>query len=199
MRSPWALEYARTPREYIWGTEPSSIAREVSALLPPRARVLELGCGEGRDSVYFASRGHDVTGIEVSRAGLRKAARLARTRGVDVRWVKADLARLPVMGRADLVYSCGSVHYVSRRARQRLFLRLKALTRRGGYHAHVVFTDRLVHVELGEVMDYFARDELARVYADWRILRREDAVIDCARDGTRHRHSVEMLVAQAPD
>jgi len=54
IRSPWAREYARTPKTYIWGTGASSLAREVSALLPPGARVLDLGCGEGRDSVFFA-------------------------------------------------------------------------------------------------------------------------------------------------
>ena len=39
MRSPWAREYARTPNAYIWGTETSSSARQVSALLPAGARI----------------------------------------------------------------------------------------------------------------------------------------------------------------
>ena len=34
MRSPWAREYARTPNRYIWGTEASALAHQVSALLP---------------------------------------------------------------------------------------------------------------------------------------------------------------------
>ena len=102
-RSPWAREYARTPQVYIWGTAPSAFARKVSALLPRGARVLELGCGEGRDCVFLASRGFDVTGIEISAAGLRKAARLARERGVEVRWVHGDMARPAVPGPFDLV------------------------------------------------------------------------------------------------
>ena len=53
IRSPWAREYARAPKTYIWGTEASLLARQVSALLPPGARVLDVGCGEGRDSVFF--------------------------------------------------------------------------------------------------------------------------------------------------
>ena len=51
MRSPWAREYIRTPNRYIWGTEPSELARDVVWLPPARTRVLELGSGEGRDSV----------------------------------------------------------------------------------------------------------------------------------------------------
>jgi cyclopropane fatty-acyl-phospholipid synthase-like methyltransferase len=59
MRSPWAREYARTPNRDVWGTEASELAHQVSALLPPGARVLDLGCGEGRDSVFFAQRGFE--------------------------------------------------------------------------------------------------------------------------------------------
>lgn len=196
-RSPWAREYARTPTSYIWGTAPSSFAREVSAHLPPGARVLDLGCGEGRDSVFFASRGCDVTGVDVSRAGLRKARRLARARGVDVRWVDGDMAGLRIAGPFDLVYSCGAVHYVPRPQRSRLFARLQALTAPGGLHAHIVFTDRGVYVELGEVIDYFTRGELGAAFAGWRILQRQQGVIPCARDGTPHRHSIEQLIAKA--
>ncbi len=152
-RSPWAREYVRKPNEYIWGLAPSQFAREVRALLPPGARVLELGCGEGRDSVYFASCGCDVTGVDVSAAGLHKAERLARAHGVKVRWLRGDAAHDVPAGPFDLVYSCGAIHYIPRRPRARLFPRLKALTRPGGCHAHVVFTDRAVYVEKGERTD----------------------------------------------
>lgn len=196
-RSPWAREYARTPTSYIWGTEPSSFAREVSVRLPPGARVLDLGCGEGRDSVFFAARGFDVTGVDVSRAGLRKAERLAREQGVAVRWVCSDMARLRVAGPFDLVYSCGTIHYVPRPARGRLLARLRALTRPDGLHAHIVFTGRAVYVELGEAIDYFTPGELRAAYTGWRILERHEGVIPCSRDGTPHRHSIEQLIAKA--
>ncbi|MBI3028299.1 MAG: class I SAM-dependent methyltransferase, partial [Candidatus Rokubacteria bacterium] len=170
---------------------------EVSDLLPPGARVLDLGCGEGRDSVFFASRGFEVTGVEVSLAGLRKAERLARERGLEVCWLHGDMAHLALDGAFDLVYSCGAIHYVPRRERARLFPRLKALTLPGGYHACIVFTDRLVYREKGEVIDYFVPGELTGMYANWLILRREKRMIACAQDGTPHRHSVEVLVARA--
>jgi tellurite methyltransferase len=197
-RSPWAVEYARRPREYIWGTEPSGFAREVTVLVGAGARVLDLGCGEGRDSVFFASLGFTVTGVDLSAAGLRKAERLACERGVEVRWLRADMARGGVDGPFDLVYSCGAIHYVPRRERARLFPRLKAWTRPGGYHGLVVFTDRLIYREKGERVDYFAPGELRGAYADWRVVRRAEGLIPCAQDGRPHRHSVEQLIAQAP-
>lgn len=196
-RSPWAREYVRKPDEYIWGLSPSAFAREVRALLPAGGRVLELGCGEGRDSVYFATCGCDVTGVDVSAAGLGKAERLARAHGVKVHWVCGDAAHDIPAGLFDLVYSCGAIHYVPRRRRARLFARLKARTRPAGYHAHVVFTDGRIYVEKGERIDYFADGELAHAYGDWLILRCKSMLIRCAQDGVPHRHSVQQLIAQA--
>jgi tellurite methyltransferase len=193
--SPWGREYARTPDRFIWGTGPSSLAREVSARLAPGARVLDLGCGEGRDSVFLAEQGHAVVGLELSVAGLRKAARLAADRGVRVPWVCAALPALPLRGPFDVVFSCGSIHYVSRADRRRLFEELRALTRRGGYHAHVVFTGRRIYREKNEVVHYFAPHELREAYRDWIILRREEGLIPCAQDGVPHEHSVETVLA----
>jgi tellurite methyltransferase len=196
--SPWALEYARHPDEYVLGTSPSAFAREVSVLVPRRARVLELGCGEGRDAVFFAARGADVTGVDVSVAGLRKAARLARARGVRVRWIHADAADWALNGQFDLILSYGVLHYVPRAERRWLFRRLQAATRPGGSHAHLVFTDRLVYREKSEVADYFRAGELAARYRGWRILRGGPLSIPCQQDGTRHRHGAEVLIAGAP-
>jgi len=196
--SPWAREYDRTER-YVFGTEPSQFARSLVPLLRPGARVLELGSGEGRDCVFFARHGLDVTGIEMAEGGLRKSRRLADRAGVRVRWLQQTLPRLEVAGSFDLVYSCGSLHYVARAERPALFARLRERTRPGGHHAHLVFTTRWVYREKGEVMDDFAPGELAREFARWRVRRRREGMIPCAQDGTPHEHSVEVLVAQRPE
>ena len=198
-RSPWALEYARRPDEYVLGTSPSPFARMLRSLLAPGARVLELGCGEGRDSVFFASCGCDVTAVDVSAAGLRKAERLARSVGVGVRWVHGDAARYLPTGQFDFVYSCGAIHYLPRRLRARLLARLKAATSPVGAHAHLVFTNRRVYVEKNERIDYFTDGELGRCYADWAVWWNGRGTIACAQDGRPHRHGVEELVAHRPE
>src|SRR5947208_6441493 len=119
--SPWGREYVNTPDRFIWGTRPSALAREAAALTGHRARVIDLGCGEGRDTVFLAEQGHEVIGIDLSIEGLQKAQRLAERRGAHVQWVCAALPDLPVRGSFDLVHSCGSIHYVARTERGTLF------------------------------------------------------------------------------
>lgn len=83
--------------DYVYGTRPNDFLVEVTPQLPPApARILSLGEGEGRNGVYLASRGYQVTGVDASAVGLLKAERLAAERGVSLTTVVTDLADFTV-------------------------------------------------------------------------------------------------------
>lgn len=101
VRAEWDNRYA--DRQQLWSGEPNgALVAEVAGLTP--GRVLDVGCGEGADAVWLASRGWDVTALEVSGVALERAAGHARDSGLAVRWVHAALteAGLPP-GSFDLV------------------------------------------------------------------------------------------------
>ena len=77
--------------EFIYGTAPNDFLAEWVGLLPPSGRVLCLAEGEGRNAVFLAERGHNVTGMDMSEVGLAKARKLAEARGVAIETVVADL------------------------------------------------------------------------------------------------------------
>lgn len=54
-------------------------------------RALDLGCGEGRNSIWLAEQGWDVTGVDFSSVAIDRARDIAERRGVSVRWEVADL------------------------------------------------------------------------------------------------------------
>jgi SAM-dependent methyltransferase len=76
--------------EYAYGTEPNEFLVAMAGRLPP-GRVLCLGEGEGRNAVWLAGQGHDVTAVDASGVGLEKARRLAAERGVKITTEHADL------------------------------------------------------------------------------------------------------------
>ena len=84
----WNERYANP--EYAYGTEPNTFLRQNAHRLS--GPVLSLAEGEGRNSVYLASLGFDVLGVDSSSVGLEKAQKLARSRGVQIRTEVADLA-----------------------------------------------------------------------------------------------------------
>jgi SAM-dependent methyltransferase len=95
----WNRRYATS--EPIWGAGPNQfLVGEVDALPPGRA--LDLGAGEGRNALWLAAKGWQVTAVDFSDVGLDKARELARRAGVTVDLVCAD-ATDPVDGTFDLV------------------------------------------------------------------------------------------------
>lgn len=78
--------------EYIFGTKPNDFLRDEFSKIPIGGSVLCLAEGEGRNAVFLAQQGYQVTATDMSEVGLNKALKLARDRGVDIITQVADLA-----------------------------------------------------------------------------------------------------------
>ncbi|MFB6555484.1 class I SAM-dependent methyltransferase [Streptomyces sp. NPDC056405] len=103
----WEARYRDTDR--VWSGRPNALlVREASDLAPGIA--LDLGCGEGADAVWLASRGWRVTGVDISGTALDRAAGHAANAGVGdrVAWERHELGRSFPEGSFDLV----SVHFL---------------------------------------------------------------------------------------
>lgn len=85
----WNERYAAD--DYVYGEAPNAFLEEVAARIPS-GPVLCLAEGEGRNAVYLATRGHSVTAVDQSQAGLAKTRALAAKFGVRVGTTQADLA-----------------------------------------------------------------------------------------------------------
>ncbi|MFE1646014.1 SAM-dependent methyltransferase [Microbacterium sp. P01] len=89
----------------VWsGHVNSTVAILVAPLAP--GTVLDIGCGEGGDAIWFADHGWRVTGIDVSATAVGRASAAARERGIDddrARFVVMDATREMPEARFDLV------------------------------------------------------------------------------------------------
>ena len=80
---------------YAYGTEPNGFLVATAPRLPA-GRILCLGEGEGRNAVWLARQGYEVTAVDASRVGLQKAQRLAASHQVTITTVHADLAEYEI-------------------------------------------------------------------------------------------------------
>ena len=98
----WDQRYGGS--DFVWTTEPNRFLPPVVADLSP-GTALDLACGEGRNAVWLATEGWEVTGVDFSAVGLAKAATLADASGVGdrTRWVCADATAWDPDGTFDLV------------------------------------------------------------------------------------------------
>ena len=84
----WDERYAL--EGFAFGTEPNDFLRQEAHRIPP-GRVLCLGEGEGRNSVFLAEQGYEVVGVDRSQVGMDKAQALAQDRGVFIETVVSSI------------------------------------------------------------------------------------------------------------
>jgi 2-polyprenyl-3-methyl-5-hydroxy-6-metoxy-1,4-benzoquinol methylase len=99
-REEWDRRYAE--KELIWSAGPNRFVAEVLADVPP-GRALDVAAGEGRNAIWLAARGWQVTAVDFSATALAKARQLAEARSVEVDWVDADVRSYQPEGAFDLV------------------------------------------------------------------------------------------------
>lgn len=76
---------------YFYGTEPNAFLASQAGRFAPGMKVLSIADGEGRNGVWLAQQGCEVTAVDFSTAALNKSHRLAAEAGVSVQTVHADL------------------------------------------------------------------------------------------------------------
>ena len=89
----WDARYRESG--YEPNPDPLPHLAEVAAAMEP-GRAMCLACGTGRNAVYLAERGFDVTGVDVSPRGLELCGELAVQRGVTLTLVEADLPEFAI-------------------------------------------------------------------------------------------------------
>jgi SAM-dependent methyltransferase len=92
-KEEWNQRYSGS--EYKYGIDPNVFLASMADRIPS-GRVLCLADGEGRNGVFLAGLGYDVTSVDQSDVGLAKAVRLAGERGVHINPVVADLSEFRI-------------------------------------------------------------------------------------------------------
>lgn len=91
MTNSWHERFSA--EEYVYGKEPNEFLVEAAQNLP-KGKVLCIAEGEGRNAVYLASLGFEVTAWDFAQAGLDKTKQLADEKGVVVNTELHDLAEV---------------------------------------------------------------------------------------------------------
>jgi SAM-dependent methyltransferase len=116
---------------------PSQFATFVAGELERPHRVIELGCGNGRDSIFFASYGHQVTGVDGSEAAVQACSALAGALGESATFLQSAIDdpaladRLSGSEGPHLLYARFFVHAITDAEEQRFLDLAAALTSPG--------------------------------------------------------------------
>lgn len=184
----------------FWGEQPNSLAYKVLEILPPgdSTRLLEIGCGEGRDLVFFARNGYVVTGFDLSIEGVRKTEQWAGELNLSADVFQASLNEYRLQDQFDVVYSSGTLQYISPELREEIITNYKEFTNPGGIHAFTIpvykpFLPK--EADADDTEQTWISGEIMTRYHDWIIEFFLEQFLDNMSGG---KFAVNRLIARKP-
>ncbi len=104
--------------------------------------ALDMCSGAGTNSIYLASRGFRVTGVDISPTAVRIAEARCGKRGLKCEYLVGNVLETEFGGKFDFVFDRGCFHHISRKDKPRYVKRLKALLGNKGKFYLQCFSDK---------------------------------------------------------
>jgi SAM-dependent methyltransferase len=173
----WESAYKQV--ESLWGLKPDSLLASYASLMP-EGSVLDIGAGEGRNALFFAQKGYDVLGVDLSATAIEHCIERAKEAKLNFTGKVGNLAEFDVEAeRYALIIAAMVMQFLKPSESQTVFQRLiKGLRPKGliyittfsledpGYqrfkeqHAPEVEENTFYSQKLGGHIHYFQKDEL---------------------------------------
>jgi SAM-dependent methyltransferase len=114
--------------------EPEKELVALAQQLQGKKKVLDLGCGQGKDILYLAELRHDVTGIDISSVAINQMLTRAEVKGLQVKGIVGDVIKYQIKEKYDLILLVGLLHFTRGDENRRMILeRVENSIVRGGY------------------------------------------------------------------
>ncbi len=174
--------------DYIFGTEPNVWLAGHAGLLRPGMRVLSVGDGEGRNSVWMAQRALQVDAFDISPVGVDKARKLAADAGVTVNYSVSSVEEWPwKVGEYDAVVAI-FIQFADPATRGTLFKQMKSALKPDGLIFLQGYTPKQLEYKTGgpPLLDHLYTEELLReAFGDMDIAELR-AYEDVLQEGSQH-------------
>ena len=186
-----------------WGDEPSAIVRDYASRFH-RDTVLDIGAGDGRNTLYLASLGFHVSALDVSKQGLRNLTNKAAQRELEgnVDTIHESIVDFDPAVKYDNIVTNFALHFVGSGNIDPCLQKMVDLTHLGGLNIISDFTQNGPLAEAA-AENYLTQSALHRFYQkrNWEILHSMVDPVKTKRldtDGQPLEHDALVFVARKP-
>lgn len=144
-KEEWDRIYrTRRLEEIPWhsGQPDRRLVRLVSHNKIPGGRVLDMCSGDGTNSIYLASKGFQVYGVDVSGTAVRIARERCRKRGLSCAYETGDVLSFKSEEPFDFIFDRGCFHHIPHADKPKYVDLLRRLLRPGGKFFLLCFSDK---------------------------------------------------------
>lgn len=145
-KEKWDEQFATN--KFTYGKNANQFIQEKSNVFPKGAKIACLAEGEGRNAIYLAKQGYDVTAFDISTVGLEHATQLAEENLVAIQTVQADLTEKqsfhPLYDGAVMIFG-----HVEKADQRMLFTNLFDAVKPGGHILFEVYSEAQLPYDTG--------------------------------------------------
>ena len=200
MKGPFWEESYMNDDFPTFGVKPDEFIVKYKDLYNKEWNILDVGCGDGKNSIYFARRGFkNIDAFDLSENAILKMNRLLDVKKLKVNTFVGDLTEFEFEKKYDFVMSFGTLHFVSKEKWKKFIWDAKENTNSGGMHIIQIFTNKVPASP--DISDFAVgladEEELKEMYEDWEILDFKSFVFEDEHHGVpKHYHASNKIVAR---
>lgn len=199
--------YSKTDK-YFSAKHSGGMAEAIKKYSIAPCRALDIGAGEGRNSLYLASIGYDVIAVEPSDVGAKKIIQQSKEKELDICVYQADfLSVVKDISNIGFVVLLTSLEHMEYNYICKTVKKIKQLMQPGGFIYIVAFTENDPGFKKDVknasecamfIRHYFKKGELRSLFSDFEILEYSEYIKEDTTHGSSHYHGKAKLVAKKP-
>ena len=152
----------------------SEVVEAVESIAP--CKVLDLGCGQGRNSLFLAKRGFEVTAVDTNELSLQLLMKMAAEEGLDFPIGSYDINQAALSQDYDWILSTVVFMFLNREQIPAIIHNMQEHTRVGGYNLIVCAMDTAAYPCPMPFSFTFKEGELKDYYKDWDLVKYNENV-----------------------
>jgi tellurite methyltransferase len=178
----------------LWGLKPNEYVTQIPKFIKS-GKVLDVGVGEGRNALFLAKEGFEVTGIDILKEAVNKFLKFAKNEKLDVKGIVSNFVDFEFNQKYDVIISVATLHLISKSKVIDAIKKIKEFTKPNGINLLTVFTKKDIGFKEYPNLYFFDENELKELYKDWQILKYENYVKEDTH-GKPHKHHICVLIAR---
>lgn len=188
-------------QDFYWGLKPHELVLKSIEYLKKDSKILDLGCGEGKDSFFLAKQNFDVTSVDISEIGIKKLNQYSKINNLNIKTHISDIkSYLTKCESFDFIYAINILQLIDVKNVYDVINNMKEKTKPNGYNIIASFiaeNEKQKEFMLSKNKYFFDEGELKKLYSDWKILFYEEKLGDWETHGEKeHRHYKVNLITQ---